>query len=506
MVTEYSLLTCLGRDGRTVTLTIASPCVVTLSAHGMPDGHPIRFTTTGTLPTGLAINTTYYVKSPTANVFNVSATNGGAAINTSGSQSGTHKAIGEYWATLPATDPGNGGNYRARYGAAGSERVYASMGAVATTINAAVSNYFLTQYIEIQGKWTDNSTADFSGKWKSIVIASRINGSRSSAFHGGIRSAGYVLTTSAQYSIVLMMRNYNSLVDGLEVVNSHATTAADNSAIRLVGVNSRITNNIVRAAYGIHATALGVFAFNNIAIDCKVRGFYLYEAYGSDPAMYFGNLAVACGVGFSGVYAGSSCVGNIAIANATNWGTVPTQSYLSHNIGESGDTVWGINALTTGSTSMFMDYVNGDFRPASASAPQVELIALTDGDGLHRYDIADAVRPSYINAITDKADAGPFEFDHGNGLAPLQVQISITGMISGSVLAIYNANDMSVIAAPATTSGSYSASYTYTGDTNIIVRVRKGTSGGKYLPYEYTGTITSAGFNLNVSQILDPIA
>lgn len=132
MSTEYSLLTCLGRDGQTVTLTIASPCVVTLNAHGMPDGHPIRFTTTGALPTGLAINTTYYVKSPTANAFNVSATNGGAAINTSGSQSGTHRAIGEYWATLPATDPGNGGNYRARYGTAGSERVYANLQALNT--------------------------------------------------------------------------------------------------------------------------------------------------------------------------------------------------------------------------------------------------------------------------------------------------------------------------------------------------------------------------------------
>ena len=48
------------------------------------------FTTTGALPTGLAINTDYYVTVIDANTFNLSATLGGAFINTSGTQSGTH--------------------------------------------------------------------------------------------------------------------------------------------------------------------------------------------------------------------------------------------------------------------------------------------------------------------------------------------------------------------------------------------------------------------------------
>ena len=41
----------------TATLTIATPCVVTLVGHGMNTGDKIRFTTTGALPTGLAIDT-----------------------------------------------------------------------------------------------------------------------------------------------------------------------------------------------------------------------------------------------------------------------------------------------------------------------------------------------------------------------------------------------------------------------------------------------------------------
>lgn len=74
----------------TVTITIASPGVVSWTAHGLLAGSQVRLTTTGALPTGLAANTTYYVIPVDANSFQLSATQSGTAINTSGSQSGTH--------------------------------------------------------------------------------------------------------------------------------------------------------------------------------------------------------------------------------------------------------------------------------------------------------------------------------------------------------------------------------------------------------------------------------
>jgi len=73
-----------------VTLTIASPCVATYASHGLSEEHEIFFSTLGTLPTGIVEDTHYFVKDKTDNTFNVSATAGGAAINTSGSQGGTH--------------------------------------------------------------------------------------------------------------------------------------------------------------------------------------------------------------------------------------------------------------------------------------------------------------------------------------------------------------------------------------------------------------------------------
>jgi microcystin-dependent protein len=78
----------------TVTLTIASPCVVTLSSHGFISGDSIYLTTTGALPTGLTANTLYYVIFVDANTFRLASSYAnaiaGTALNTSGTQSGVH--------------------------------------------------------------------------------------------------------------------------------------------------------------------------------------------------------------------------------------------------------------------------------------------------------------------------------------------------------------------------------------------------------------------------------
>lgn len=80
----------------TVTISIASPGVVTWNNHGLRSGQKLRLTTTGALPTGLAVDTTYFVFVVDANTFRLSTTRAnlqaGTYINTSGSQSGTHTA------------------------------------------------------------------------------------------------------------------------------------------------------------------------------------------------------------------------------------------------------------------------------------------------------------------------------------------------------------------------------------------------------------------------------
>jgi hypothetical protein len=106
----------------TCTLSIASPCVVTY-ANSFVANQPVSFTTTGALPTGLTGGTTYYVSATglSGSSFQVSATQGGASINTSGSQSGVQTV------TAPT-------NPRACTGA----QIAAGVVAQGTTVNAGI--------------------------------------------------------------------------------------------------------------------------------------------------------------------------------------------------------------------------------------------------------------------------------------------------------------------------------------------------------------------------------
>jgi hypothetical protein len=75
-----------------ITITIATPGVITMpTGFSILNGTPISFTSSGALPTGLVVGTIYYVVNSSSNTFQVAATFGGAAIDTSGSQSGIQR-------------------------------------------------------------------------------------------------------------------------------------------------------------------------------------------------------------------------------------------------------------------------------------------------------------------------------------------------------------------------------------------------------------------------------
>jgi hypothetical protein len=79
---------------RTVTITIGSPAVFNLVNHGLTTANKVTIETTGALPTGISgPPTQYWVVNPTANTFQISATQNGAAINASGTQSGVHTIV-----------------------------------------------------------------------------------------------------------------------------------------------------------------------------------------------------------------------------------------------------------------------------------------------------------------------------------------------------------------------------------------------------------------------------
>jgi hypothetical protein len=80
-------------DNAYVSISLASPAIINDPLHGLADGSSIRFMTDGTLPTGLAVDTTYYVKYIDANNYNVAATRGGTSLNVTAIGSGSHSRM-----------------------------------------------------------------------------------------------------------------------------------------------------------------------------------------------------------------------------------------------------------------------------------------------------------------------------------------------------------------------------------------------------------------------------
>lgn len=94
------LITDQGYTAQTFTVTVATPAVVTKTAHGFTGGERLRLTTTGTLPTGLSLLTDYFVFYIDANTFRLQTMSdilAGTFVNTSGTQSGTHSYQQSLW-------------------------------------------------------------------------------------------------------------------------------------------------------------------------------------------------------------------------------------------------------------------------------------------------------------------------------------------------------------------------------------------------------------------------
>jgi hypothetical protein len=101
----------------TVTITNASPGVITWTGHGLAAGTPVVFSTTGALPTGLVPGTTYFVSSSglATNSFEVSDTFAHAIaginnINTSSAGSGVQTATAPSTVMFPANGLAAGAN------------------------------------------------------------------------------------------------------------------------------------------------------------------------------------------------------------------------------------------------------------------------------------------------------------------------------------------------------------------------------------------------------------
>jgi hypothetical protein len=148
---------------QSVSITTASPAVFTVTT-SPPQGTPVIFSTTGSLPTGLFVGQIYYVinppsgsVTPSATTFNVSLTLDGAAINTTAGGSGTYTATftsiagpgggagGGSSTSGGSTRAGNGGFYGGGGGNPNANTNYGAgaQGVIAITYTPITGNFLM---------------------------------------------------------------------------------------------------------------------------------------------------------------------------------------------------------------------------------------------------------------------------------------------------------------------------------------------------------------------------
>ena len=494
MATVYSLVCWGGVTGKSVTMTIASPCVVTSTDHGLRNGTRLVFSTTGALPTGVTAGTTYYAKSTAANTFNLytdaALTN---IVNTSGTQSGTHIAKSvlmlEYFDQYPT---------RWWDATLGVQRCYD--GLTSWKIARSAKDAINEEVCELGQAFDDITKVSnsFSFAASSVRIESRIAGVRTEAFHNGVLGGGFIFKRTVSYDSgsTLNITSVRVTLDGFTVQKT--ASGYGSAGIRLSelsAVKSMISWCSSTERYGIGITVgMGGVTSYSLSIGWDL-GFYVGN-YSINT--WANNTAAKNNVGF-GFYLSPSNVwvyNCVSIANTTNWGAYTSGAYsMRNNAGLSTDaipdTVGGTAIYVT--TADFVGSENNDFRIATGS----DLIdAGVEYYGILGYDIADAEVPNYNNGGTEAIDVGCYEYDHGYGPHPATIDLTLTGVIAGSEVRIYAISDGAELAG----TESCVSNPTFTFTANVQVRILVISTIYRLIDFVYSAGSGTASIPIEMSE------
>lgn len=368
--------------------------------------------------------------------------------------------------------------------------------------NAQAKSVSGFERVEILGPWTTaDGPLDLYSGWGTSYLAKitiAVVGVARYAYGGN-----YYKALGTGTGVVINIQVSNVIIDGI-----FAEGSGTEYCFQVYGYRENIEFYSCIAKGGRNGfyapgqtTTAGYFAYNCIAYNSSEYGFF-FEGRPYYQAEIINCTAYNCNAS-NNEYRGGISINNfgkiincISISNTIN-NFYDLPGVTVKNCISKDTSLNGIATCQTGVTaaSTFIDAANGDFRLLSTASAKdsgafLDAVPLTDIIGVHR-------DPANI-------DIGAYEYDVGY-VPVLQVTLSISGMAEGSIMAVYKTSDGSAIISPTTisASGSYSTTYSYTGDTQITVVVRKGTSGTKYLPYSAPGLITSGGFGLVVSQVED---
>lgn len=191
----------------TMTVTIATPGVFTLSNHGLAVNSVVYFSTTGALPTGLTAVTAYYIIAAglTASAFEVSTTLGGTAVNTTGTQSGTHTITTQNVLTTaymerPKSVYVTVGNYRYAPDEVSSRAEWDELNQVQIASNIPTKWFWWDDGVQLFPKQTSSNVITFNSRLKlrDLSIADYTTGTVDIVTNGSTTVTGSGTTWTTQ--------------------------------------------------------------------------------------------------------------------------------------------------------------------------------------------------------------------------------------------------------------------------------------------------------------------
>lgn len=241
---------------QSATITVASPAKIQIVGHGLTENEPVQFLS-GVMPTGFALNTTYFVRNVMANDFEISATAGGASINNT-SVIGTGelgKAFGytnAQWlhqtSILPAI--------------AGTLLASTDVDAIATPTNAPLngsllngqkcaffatsSNLYLGRLDELTAgatTWPSLTTSNMLGLPSQIVAPVVVTASWSDALDSAIVLIGSAATNAFRFMLKKVENNKLTALFGDYCMEFYETTTKEAYELRPSSPYLNFTNN-----------------------------------------------------------------------------------------------------------------------------------------------------------------------------------------------------------------------------------------------------------------------
>jgi len=287
-------------------ITVVDPAVVTVSnGAAFPNGTAIKFTTTGTLPTPLTTELTYYVRNRSGNTFNVSYTPTSSLIKTTVAGTGTFNVIQTPVQLTQYIDPANHAEFDVSY----------ILGGYSSIITDPGLGYTINNVITIDGA----SLGGVSGINDLYLTVSMIDGVIPEGDVSPPISNGEIISAISsgtpagavdQYYLKVISENQVGVYS-----NPNLTSAVSGENFSYTGITSTSVTSVVDTGNVLNVTSASSFSVNDPVVFTNVVSATAIRAGQTYQILALGNTD------FTLLGALTNTIGQVFVATTTGSGT-----------------------------------------------------------------------------------------------------------------------------------------------------------------------------------------